>query len=145
MKKIILFTLLISVHLIAAKNKIDIAREEQNVQNDTLIYNTVGLEMQPEFPGGIQKLYDFFNSNFKMPEAGIKGRIVAMFVIEKDGSLSRIKALRPLDLDTKKEIIRVLKLTPNWNPGMQNGKIVRTLYSVQFPMNYNNKKEPRKR
>ena len=145
MKKIIVFTFLFSAQFIGAQNKIDIAREERNVQNDTLIYNTAGLEVQPEFPGGIQKLYDFFNSNFKMPEAGIKGRIVAMFVIEKDGSLSSIKALRPIDLDAKKEIIRVLKLTPIWNPGMQNGKMVRTLYSVQFPMDYSNKKEPRKR
>ncbi len=143
MNKIIVFALLLSAPFIGAQNKISLT--EREIQNDTLIYNTTGLEVQPEFPGGIEKFYAFFNSNFKVPEEGIKGKVTAMFIIEKDGSLSRIKVLRPLDIAIQKEIAQILKMTPKWSPGRQNEKIVRTLFSVQFPFDYSKKKEPRKK
>ena len=141
-KKIILFAFLFSTQFIVAQDKISPLKPE--VRNDTLVYDRKGLEVEPEFPGGIQKFHEFFKSNFKMPEAGIKGKIVAMFVIEKNGYLSRIKVLRPVDLDIKKEIIRVLKIAPNWKPGIQNGIVVRTLYAVEFP-NDNIRKSERKK
>ena len=141
MNKIIVFALLLSAPFIGAQNKISLT--EREVQNDTLIYNTAGLEVQPEFPGGIEKFHTFFNSNFKAPEEGIKGKVIAIFIIEKDGSLSRIQVLRPLAIEIRKEIAEVLKMAPKWSPGRQNKKIVRTLFSVQFPFDYSKKKEPR--
>ncbi len=143
MNKIIVFALLLSAPFIGAQNKISLT--EREVQNDTLIYNTAGLEVQPEFPGGIEKFYEIFYSNFNVPEEGIKGKIAAMFVIEKDGSLSRIKVLRPLDVEIQKEIAQVLNITPKWSPGRQNRKIVRTLFAIQLPFDYTKKKEPRKK
>lgn len=142
-KKIILFALLFSAQFSGAQNKISFT--EREVQNDTLVYNTAGLEVQPEFPGGIEKFHAFFYSNFKAPEEGIKGKITVMFIIEKDGSLSRIQVLRPLGVEIRKEIAQVLKMAPKWSPGSQNKKIVRTLFSVQFPFDYSKKKEPRKK
>ena len=143
MNKIIVFALLFCAQYSGAQNKISLT--EREVQNDTLIYNTAGLEVQPEFSGGIEKFYEFFYSNFNVPEEGIKGKIAAMFVIEKDGSLSRIKVLRPLDLEMQKEIVQVLNITPKWSPGRQNRKIVRTLFAIQLPFDYTKKKEPRKK
>jgi protein TonB len=48
--------------------------------------------------------------------------------VEKDGSLTDIKVLRDIGYGTGKEAVRVK--SPRWNPGIQNGKPVRVLYSL---------------
>jgi periplasmic protein TonB len=67
-------------------------------------------------------------------EAGIQGRIFLQFVIEKDGSLSNIKVLRSVDPELDREAIRVLELSPKWNPGKQQGRPVRVYYT--FPITF---------
>jgi hypothetical protein len=62
------------------------------------------------------------DKNFKIEEKDIKGKIYTTFIIEKDGSISDIKILRDLGYGTGKEIIRVLKLSPKWSPGIKDGK-----------------------
>jgi len=79
----------------------------------------------------LEKLYKFISKNFKVPnEVGLKGKIFVTFVVEKNGSLSDIKVIRDIGYGTGKEAIRVLKRSPKWNPGEQNGKKVRVLYSI---------------
>jgi len=101
------------------------------VEEDNNIYNTAGIEVKPDFPGGLEKFYKFIGKNFQVPEEeGLKGKIFVTFVVEKDGSLTDIKVLRDIGYGTGKEAIRVLKSCPRWNPGEQNGKKVRVLYSL---------------
>lgn len=105
--------------------------------NDNAVYNTAGIEVKPEFPGGIEKFFKFVDNNFKYPQdaeianTDLKGsKVYATFVVEKDGSLTDIKILRDAGYGTGAEAIRVLKKCPKWIPGQQNGKKVRVLYSV---------------
>lgn len=101
------------------------------VEEDTSIYNTAGIEVKPDFPGGLEKFYKFIGKNFQVPEEeGLKGKIFVTFVVEKDGSLTDIKVLRDIGYGTGKEAIRVLRTCPRWVPGEQNGKKVRVLYSL---------------
>jgi protein TonB len=103
----------------------------QVVEEDNNIYNTAGIEVKPDFPGGLDKFYKFIGKNFQVPEEeGLKGKVFVTFVVEKDGSLTDIKVLRDIGYGTGKEAIRVLKSCPKWNPGEQNGKKVRVLYSL---------------
>ncbi|POY39891.1 hypothetical protein C3L50_08655 [Flavobacterium alvei] len=102
-------------------------------QDDNLIYNTAGIEVKPEFPGGPTKMYEFIEKNFIKPQGEvIKGKVYVTFVIEKDGTLTDIKVLRDLGYGTGKEAIRVLKMMPKWSPGEQKGRKVRCIYS--FPI-----------
>jgi hypothetical protein len=102
-------------------------------QEDNNIYNSAGIEVKPEFPGGIEKFYKFFNTNFKMPnEEDLMGKVFATFIVEKDGSLSEIKIIRDMGFGTGQEVLRVLKSSPKWIPGMQNGKKVRVMYTIPF-------------
>ncbi|MEZ7516382.1 energy transducer TonB [Flavobacterium frigidarium] len=99
--------------------------------DDNQIYNTAGIEVKPEFPGGMAKFYKFVGDNYRAPEEeGLKGKVYVTFVVEKDGSLTDIKVLRDIGYGTGKEAIRVLNKCPRWNPGVQNGKPVRVLYSL---------------
>lgn len=99
------------------------------VEDSNQIYTAV--EVKPDFPGGIQKFYDFVGKNYKVPEdEDIKGKVFVQFVVEKDGTLTDIKVVRDLGFGTGKEAIRVLKKSPKWKPGIQNGRPVRVLYSL---------------
>lgn len=99
------------------------------VEDSNQIYTAV--EVKPDFPGGIQKFYDFVGKNYKVPEdEDIKGKVFVQFVVEKDGTLTDIKVIRDLGFGTGKEAIRVLKKSPKWKPGIQNGRPVRVLYSL---------------
>ncbi|POY40478.1 energy transducer TonB [Flavobacterium alvei] len=99
--------------------------------SDNTVYNTAGIEVKPDFPGGMDQFYKFIAENYQTPKAeGLKGKIYVTFVIEKDGSLSDIKVLRDIGYGTGKEAIRVLKLSPKWSPGEQNGQKVRCTYSL---------------
>ena len=57
-----------------------------------------------------------------------------IFVVEKDGSLSNIKVLRDIGGGCGAEVLRLVKLMPNWIPGRQNGKVVRCQYNL--PINF---------
>jgi hypothetical protein len=106
-------------------------------QDENAIYNMAGIEVKPDFPGGMDKFYLFFKNNFKTPdEEGLNGKVYAMFVVEKDGSLTDIKVIRDIGFGTGKEVLRVLKLSPKWIPGMVNGKPVRVQYSIPISIPY---------
>ena len=101
------------------------------VEEDNTVYNTAGIEVKPDFPGGLDKFYQFIAKNYQTPEEeGLKGKVYVTFVVEKDGSLTDIKVLRDIGYGTGKEAIRVLNKCPRWSPGEQNGKKVRCTYSL---------------
>ena len=102
-----------------------------DVVEDTNIYSTAGIEVKPDFPGGMAKFYKYVGNNYRTPEEeGLSGKVYVTFVVEKDGSLTDIKVVRDIGYGTGKEAVRVLKSCPKWNPGEQNGKKVRVLYSL---------------
>ncbi len=142
----IIIILLWSTQFITAQQKPAIASEHSEVKDDTLVYAFSGIEVKPEFRGGIEALNQFFRANFKMPRGEkVKRETVAVFFIEKDGSLSNIKVLPTVGPETEKEAIRVLKLAPKWSPGIQNGKIVRMHHAVTLPIPIEQKSYPRRK
>ena len=92
------------------------------------------VEQMPEFPGGQAELLKWISEHIKYPavaeENGIQGRVVATFVVERDGSVTDVKVVRSIDPALDKEAIRVLKQMPKWIPGKQNGSAVRVKYTV---------------
>lgn len=101
------------------------------VEEDNAVYNTAGIEVKPDFPGGMAAFGKFIEKNYQAPEEeGLKGKVYVTFVVEKDGSLTDIKVLRDIGYGTGKEAIRVLNRSPKWSPGEQNGKKVRCTFSL---------------
>jgi len=98
-----------------------------NAQVDSLMYETNDsifidpVEIEAEFPGGVDSLMMFVYSNLVYPTQALKekieGRVVCNFVVEKDGTISDIKILRSLGYGCDEEAIRIVKLMPNWKPG----------------------------
>lgn len=116
----------------------DLDRGVEVPEVDNTVYNSAGLAVQPEFPGGIQAFYNYVNKNFKVPEVDqdMTARIYVSFVVEKDGTLTAIKVLRDPGYGLGKEAERVLKsLKTKWSPGIQNGKPVRAQYNLPITIN----------
>ena len=90
------------------------------------------VEEMPEYPGGLNKLTDYLSKNIKYPqmarESGIQGRVFVNFVVEPDGSVSNVNAMRSLGGGCDEEAVRVVKAMPKWKPGRQRGKAVRVSY-----------------
>ena len=105
------------------------------VVEDNQVYDFVSIETPPSFPGGINKFYAYVAKNVKYPpmaaENNIQGKVFLSFVVEKNGELTDIQlAGKKLGGGTDEEAIRVLKSSPKWTPGIQNGKPVRVKYNI---------------
>lgn len=106
-----------------------------NQIDNNSIYSSAGIEVKPEFHGGITEFQKFIARNFIIPkDFQGKGTIYTGFVIEKDGTITDIKIIRDLGFGTGKEAIRVLKLAPKWKPGIQNGKNVRVYFTLPISL-----------
>jgi len=103
---------------------------------DDFVYTNV--EVMPDFNGGIPAFYRYMADHINYPEsariAGISGRILAKFIVEKDGSITNIEIIRGLSKDCDEEALRVLKAMPKFIPGTQNGEKVRCYYTVPLMM-----------
>ncbi len=76
-------------------------------------------------------MWEFIYSNFKYPtENCIEGSVIVAFVIERDGSLSNAKILRGFCEAWDAEVLRVVKMMPDFIPGKQNGRLVRTQFNL---------------
>lgn len=92
------------------------------------------VESNPAFPGGDEALMKWLSKNLKYPssaqDAGIQGRVVVQFVVNKDGSIVEPKVVRSVEPALDKEAIRVVSQMPKWTPGKQRGKTVRVRYTL---------------
>ena len=109
-----------------------VAIDEAPKEEETKVFDVV--EQMPSFPGGDAELMKFLSTHIKYPvvaeENGIQGRVIATFVVERDGSITDVKVIKSVDPSLDKEAIRVLKSMPKWIPGKQNGSTVRVKYTV---------------
>ncbi len=100
--------------------------------DDDVIF--VAVEKMPEFPGGIQELYNFLGKKINYPSAqkemGIQGRVICQFVVNTDGSIVDVNVVRGVDPALDNEAVRVIKMMPKWNPGEQSKKKVRVKYTL---------------
>ena len=102
------------------------------------------VEEMPEFPGGPKALMDYLMENVKYPktafDADIQGRVIAQFVVDKEGTVRDAHVVKSVDPALDAEALRVINNMPKWRPGRQNGKVVNVKYTipVSFSLDGNN-------
>lgn len=96
--------------------------------NNPLNFHVV--EDLPQFPGGAVEFMKWLTKNLHYPSRArrqnIQGQVVAVFYIEKDGKVTGIKVTKSLSADCDREALRVLRMMPDWKPGIQNDQPCRT-------------------
>ena len=92
------------------------------------------VDVMPQYPGGDHVLLKFIAQSIKYPtdaqEAGVQGRVICSFVVDKKGNIVEPKIIRGIDPSLDAEALRVIGMMPRWTPGRQDGKAVRVLYTV---------------
>lgn len=113
------------------------APEEEKVDE---IFTIV--EDQPSFQGGGNAAFlKWVGKNLSYPaqaqRMGIEGKVYVQFVIEKDGSVSDVKAIKGIGGGADEEAVRVIKSAPKWDPGKQRGRPVRVrmILPISFQLN----------
>ncbi len=112
------------------------APEEEEVEE---IFTIV--EDKPGFPGGDAAMYQYLGKNINYPSQarrmGIEGRVFVQFVVNQDGSISDVQAIKGIGAGCDEEAERVIKSMPKWKPGKQRGRAVkvRMVLPVFFKLN----------
>lgn len=92
------------------------------------------VEVDPEFPGGMEALTKYLSENIKYPEQAkkdkIQGKVYISFVVEKDGSVADAKVLRGIGGGCDEEALRVVNAMPKWTPGKQRNTPVRVQFNL---------------
>jgi TonB family protein len=126
------------------------ASYEERYENGKLIWGKAKLkdgsiteytsdEEMPKYKGGIENFYYYVGRSFRYPaesmQRGMKGRVIVSFVVQQDGSLTDVKAVKDLGHGTGEEAVRVVRSSPKWIPGRQHGVPVRVQYTLPLSLN----------
>ena len=90
-------------------------------------------ETMPRFQGGdLLAFRAWVQQRLRYPDTEATGRVVATFVVERDGSMGPIDILQTPDEALADEARRVLRSVPadSWTPGFQQGEAVRVRYTL---------------
>ena len=100
------------------------------------VYEVV--EIQPSPPGGMAGWNKYLMENLRYPtiaqRKGIEGTVIVAFVVNTDGTTTDIQILRSVGGGCDEEVIRIVKGSPKWTPGMQRGTPVRT--RMRLPLRF---------
>lgn len=92
------------------------------------------VEIMPQFPGGDAAMMRFLSTNINYPqealEKGIEGTVYTRFVVGADGKVGSITIQRGLGGGLSEEVVRVLKMMPQWKPGTNDGKAVAVYFNL---------------
>ncbi len=93
--------------------------------------------------GGMTAFYDYVVDNLKYPAQArrmdIEGKVFVQFVVERDGSITDVVAIKGIGAGCDEEAVRVVSKSPKWKPAKQRGKSVRQrmVLPITFKMNRN--------
>ena len=111
--------------------------EVVDMYNEPVDFRVV--EDLPQFPGGAAEFMKWLTKNLKYPISAqkrmVKGRVVAQFIVNTDGSVSDLELTEHLDGSCDQEVLRVLRMMPKWQAGMMNAKPCRTKVCIPIVFN----------
>ena len=117
---------------------------EKDTANDHKeVFTTVENPPRPA-TGDMASYYAAISKDLKYPvaaaEKNIKGKVFVQFVIQKDGSVRDVKAVKGIGYGCDEEAVRAVKNGPEWIAGTQRGTKVNTqmIIPISFgiPQNY---------
>jgi periplasmic protein TonB len=92
----------------------------------------IPIEKQPRYPGGMEAFSNFLSRYLQSPdnlEPGEKKVVLVRFKVDVDGTISDIAVVQSAGNIFDREVIRVLKKMPKWEPAEQNGHKVATFFT----------------
>jgi protein TonB len=129
---------------IAIAQKTDTSKNTQQVQDSIAVKKSKDkksdapvltiVELMPKYPGGEEAMYKYISDNLQYPqyakEHGISGTVIITFVVERDGSITNVHAIKDIGGGCGAEAEIVIRNMPNWIPGKQDGAPVRVQFNL---------------
>lgn len=109
----------------------DADKGAEKPEDDNKVF--VAVQKQASYPGGMPAFQKQFISRFRTPDIDSSTKriqVIVQFIVEKDGSLTDIKVLRDPGYGAGKEAVRVLNGMAKWTPAVQNGRNVRSQFTL---------------
>jgi protein TonB len=104
----------------------DNGQEGENNEEEQVF---VIVEQPPKLIGGLQNLQKKIQYPEMARKAGIEGRVILQFIVNKDGEVEDPRVVRGIGGGCDKEALRVIKKA-KFEPGRQRGRPVRVRYSM---------------
>lgn len=85
---------------------------------------------QPARPaGGTEAFFEWIQKNQQYPtlarQRKVEGKVMVEFIVQKDGSLTDAKVVKPLGSGLDQEALRLIKVAPKWTPATYQGQPVK--------------------
>lgn len=113
---------------------------ETDLQEGVSVSYTNPMEIPPQCRGGIRTFYKYIYENLKYPKTAIEnktfGKLLITFIVERDGSITNAVVLRGVGDGIDEEGLRIIKNSPKWFPGFQNGHAVRTSFTIPIDFSF---------
>jgi len=84
--------------------------------------------------GGLDKFYEYINTNFNFSLVTKPGRMITAFTVNELGEIKNIKVVQFVDVESATEIVRILRIAPKWEPATRLGKPVSI--EIKFPLDF---------
>lgn len=102
---------------------------------EKVVEEFVKVEIMPTFLGkNRQHFRSYVAGKVKFPisaiESGVNGTVYASFVIDEDGNVIKVEITRRVHPVVDQAVIDAIKSSPQWEPGIQDGKYVRVKYAI---------------
>ena len=111
--------------------------EVVDMYNEPVDFRVV--EDLPQFPGGASEFLKWLTKNLKYPATAqkkqVRGKVVAQFIVNTDGSVSDLELTEHLEAACDREVLRVLRMMPKWQAGVMNAKPCRTKVCIPIVFN----------
>ncbi len=103
---------------------------------DTHLKHIWQLDVHPEFPGGQKGLTKFLAREVHYPqiseELGHEGIVWLEFVVDVDGSVTRVRVVNGVKKELDAEALRAVRSMPHWKPGMIGDQPVPVLHQQKI-------------
>ena len=87
------------------------------------------VEQQPTPVGGMKAFYSYIKKQLKYPSQarrmGIEGKVFVQFVVDEDGSIADVQAIKGIGAGCDEEALKVVQNADRWTPGYQRGRPVK--------------------
>jgi protein TonB len=106
--------------------------EDGEMKASELTSGFTAVEKTANFPGGQEAWLHFLNKHLRSPgelEAGQKRTVLVRFAVGIDGMITQFEFIQSGGASFDKEVLRVLKKMPAWEPAVQNGRHVSVMFT----------------
>ena len=119
-------------------NDLDLSEDSVDILKTIYCFPNCSFPTLPEFPGGQDSLFAYLERTVIYPDSAlvqkISGTVYISFVVEEDGSISRVRLLRGIGGGCDEVALEAIRNMPKWEPAKLEG--VPTVIGMKIPIKF---------